>query len=134
MQHNFTSTPWLFPGLTNDYCIALLAGLPSCATKHLQMIQNAATRLVFNEPKRVHVTPLFISLCTGCHSLLASSSRRALTLAYRSTTSSALSYFHSLLRSINGRWLVVPSQNRFPEHSHSRYHAGMICPSSSKDN
>ncbi len=26
------------------------------------MIQNAATRLVFNELKRVHVTPLFISL------------------------------------------------------------------------
>ncbi len=26
------------------------------------MIQNAAARLVFNEPKRAHVTPLFISL------------------------------------------------------------------------
>ncbi|XDV19517.1 hypothetical protein PO909_024975 [Leuciscus waleckii] len=51
-----------------DYCSALLAGLPSCATKPLQMIQNAAARLVFNEPKRAHVTPLFISL-------LASSSR-----------------------------------------------------------
>ncbi|XDV14261.1 hypothetical protein PO909_002435 [Leuciscus waleckii] len=45
-----------------DYCNALLAGLPACATKPLQMIQNAAARLVFNEPKRAHVTPLFISL------------------------------------------------------------------------
>jgi len=35
---------------------ALLAGLPSCATKPLQMIQNSAARLVFNEPKRAHVT------------------------------------------------------------------------------
>ncbi len=26
------------------------------------MIQNAAAQLVFNEPKRAHVTPLFISL------------------------------------------------------------------------
>ncbi len=26
------------------------------------MIQNAAARLVFNEPKRAHITPLFVSL------------------------------------------------------------------------
>ncbi|XP_058607621.1 uncharacterized protein LOC131524461 isoform X1 [Onychostoma macrolepis] len=45
-----------------DYCNALLAGLPSNTIKPLQMIQNAAARLVFNEPKRAHVTPLFISL------------------------------------------------------------------------
>ncbi len=45
-----------------DYCNALLAGLPSNTIKPLQMIQNAVARLVFNEPKRAHVTPLFISL------------------------------------------------------------------------
>ncbi len=45
-----------------DYCNALLVGLPSNTIKPLQMIQNAAARLVFNEPKRAHVTPLFISL------------------------------------------------------------------------
>ncbi len=45
-----------------DYRNALLAGLPSSTIKPLQMIQNATARLVFNEPKRVHVTPLFISL------------------------------------------------------------------------
>ncbi len=45
-----------------DYCNALLAGLPSNTIKPLQMIQNAAARLVFNEPKKAHVTPLFISL------------------------------------------------------------------------
>ncbi len=45
-----------------DYCNALLAGLPSNTIKPLQMIQNAAARLVFNEPKRAHVIPLFVSL------------------------------------------------------------------------
>ncbi len=45
-----------------DYWNALLAGLPSNTIKPLQMIQNAAAWLVFNEPKRAHVTPLFVSL------------------------------------------------------------------------
>ncbi len=40
-----------------DFCNALLAGLPSNTIKPLQMIQNAAARLVFNKPKRAHVTP-----------------------------------------------------------------------------
>ncbi len=44
-----------------DYCNAL-AGLPASSIKPLQLIQNAATRLIFNEPKRMHVTPLFINL------------------------------------------------------------------------
>ncbi len=56
-----------------DYCNALLAGLPSSTIKPLQMIQNAAARLVFNEPKRAHVTSL--SPCTGYRLQLASSSR-----------------------------------------------------------
>ncbi len=100
-----------------DYCNALLAGLPSKTIKPLQMIQNAAARLVFNEPKRTHVTPLFISL----HWLpvAARIKFKTLMLAYRTTTGSAPSYFHSLLRiyipsrslrSASERRLVVPSQ------------------------
>ncbi len=100
-----------------DYCNALLAGLPSNTIKTLQMIQNAAARLVFNEPKRTHVTPLFISL----HWLpvAARIKFKTLMLAYRTTTGSAPSYFHSLLRiyipsrslrSASERRLVVPSQ------------------------
>ncbi len=42
-----------------DYCNALLAGLPSNTIKPLQMIQNAAARLVFNEPKK---SPCYTSL------------------------------------------------------------------------
>ncbi len=85
--------------------------------KPLQMIQNAAARLVFNEPKRAHVTPLFVSL----HWLpvAARIQFKTLMLAYRTTTGSAPAYFHSLLRiyipsrslrSASERRLVVPSQ------------------------
>ncbi len=73
--------------------------------------------LGFNEPKRTHVTPLFISL----HWLpvAARIKFKTLMLAYRTTTCSAPSYFHSLLRiyipsrslrSASERRLVVPSQ------------------------
>ncbi len=100
-----------------DYCNALLDGLPSNTIKPLQMIQNAAARLVFNEPKRANVTPLFISL----HWLpvAARIQFKTLMLAYRTTTGSAPTYFHSLLRiytpsrslrSASERCLVVPSQ------------------------
>src|SRR4029434_7222911 len=34
------------------YFNALLTGLPACVVKPLQMIQNAAARLVFNQPKK----------------------------------------------------------------------------------
>ncbi len=98
-----------------DYCNALQAGLPSNTIKPLQMIQIAAARLFFNEPKRAHVTPLFISL----HWLpvAANIKFKTLMLAYRTTTGSAPAYFHSLiyipsksLRSASERHLVVPSQ------------------------
>ncbi len=57
-----------------DYCNALLAGLPSNTIKPLQMIQNAAARLVFNEPKEP-MLHLSSSPCTGYQLQLASSSR-----------------------------------------------------------
>ncbi len=98
-----------------DYCNALLAELPSCKIKPLQMIQIG--RLVFSEPKRAHVTPLFVSL----HWLpvAAHINFKTLMLAYRTATGSAPSYFHSLmtiyipsrsLRSASEWRLVVPSQ------------------------
>ncbi len=100
-----------------DYCNALLAGLPSCTIESLQMIQNAAARLVFCEPKRAHVTPLFISL----HWLPVATriKFKPLMLTYRTATGSAPAYFHSLmtiyipsrsLRSASERCIIVSSQ------------------------
>ncbi len=57
-----------------DYCNALLAGLPSNTIKPLQMIQNAAAQLVFNEPKEP-MLHLSSSPCTGYQWQLTSSSR-----------------------------------------------------------
>ncbi len=112
-QHNLLSRLLSFL----DYCNALLAGFPSCTIKPLQIIQNAAARLVFNEPKMAHVTPLFISL----HWLpvAARIKFKTLMIAYRTATGSAPTYFHSLmtiyipsrsLRSASERRLVMPSQ------------------------
>lgn len=53
-----------------DYCNALLPGLPTCGIKPLQMTQNAAARLFFNESKRAHVT-----LCLSLRLRLSSFSR-----------------------------------------------------------
>ncbi len=81
------------------------------------MIQNTAAQLVFSEPRRAHITPLFISL----HWLpvAARIQFKTLMLAYKTITGSAPSYFHSLitfyipsrsLRSASERCLVGPSQ------------------------
>ncbi len=77
-------------------CNALLAGLPASSIKPLQLIQNAAARLIFNEPKRTHVTPLFINL----HRLqiAAHIKFKALMFAYKSTTGSAPLHLNSILQ------------------------------------
>ncbi len=85
-----------------------------------QMIQNAAARLVFNEPKRAHVTPF----CIYLHWLPVAARIKF----YR--TGSAPSYFHSLmtiyipsrsLRSASERCLVVPSQRGTKSFSRTFY-------------
>ncbi len=111
MLHNFLSRPLSFLGWTT---MLFWLDFHHAQIKPLQMIQNAAARLVF---KRAHVTPLFISL----HWLPVASriKFKTLMLAYRTTTASAPAYFHWLirvyipsksLRSTSERHLVVPSQ------------------------
>ncbi len=119
-----------------DYCNALLAGLPSNTIKPLQMIQNAAARLVINEPKEP-MLHLSSSHCTGYQWQLASSSRHwclhterpqaqhppTSSHYYESTSppevwdllvSDALWYHHR------------EAQNHSPEHSHSPFLDGGI--------
>ncbi len=100
-----------------DYCSALLAGLPANSIKPLQLIQNAAARLIFNEPKRTHVTPLFINL--HWLPIAARIKFKALMFAYKTTSGSAPLYLNSVLqtyvpsrslRSASERRIIVPSQ------------------------
>ncbi len=70
-----------------DYCNAILADLPACTIKPLQLIQNAAARVVFNEPKKAHVTPLFIRL--HWLPIAARIKFKVLMFAYKTTTGTA---------------------------------------------
>ncbi len=76
-------------------CSAFLAGLPSSSIKPLQLNKNVAARIVFNKPKRVHVTPLFISLFWL--PIAARIKLKELIFAYKTTTGSAPLYLNSLL-------------------------------------
>ena len=45
-----------------DYCNSLLYGVPNCHLHQLHRVQNVAKRLIFEESKYCHVTPLLKSL------------------------------------------------------------------------
>ncbi|KAI5616229.1 hypothetical protein C0J50_24228, partial [Silurus asotus] len=80
-----------------DYCNSLLAGLPLNAIRPLQIIQNAAARLVFNQPKFSHTTPLLCSL----HWLPVAAHIRfkTLMLTYKAKNGPAPSYLSDLITS-----------------------------------
>ncbi len=94
-----------------DYGNALLAGLPASSIKTLQLILNVAARLIFNESKRMHVTPLFINL----HWLpkAAHIKFKALMFAYKTTNGSAPLYETYVpsrnLHSASEQRIIVPS-------------------------
>ncbi len=115
MQHNSLFRLLFCPDLT--IAMLSLAGLPASSIKPLQLIQNAAARLIFNEPKRTHVTPLFINL--HWLPIAARIKFKALMFAYRTTSGSAPLYLNSLLqtympsrslRSASEQRITVPSQ------------------------
>ena len=79
-----------------DYCNSLLTGLPACSLKPLQLIQNAAARLIFNQPKFSHVSPLLRSL----HWLpvAARTEYKTLTLAFKASKGMAPPYLKKLVK------------------------------------
>ncbi len=90
------------------YCNALLAGLPASSIKPLNLIKNAAAKLIFNEPKRTHVKPIAARI-----------KFKALMFAYKSTSGSAPLYLNELLQTYmpsrslcfaSERRITVPSQ------------------------
>ncbi|KAI4904986.1 hypothetical protein NFI96_002411 [Prochilodus magdalenae] len=80
-----------------DYCNSLLAGLPLRAIRPLQLVQNAAARLIFNLPKFTHVTPLLRSL----HWLpvVARIRFKTLMLAYKAKNGPAPPYLMAMVKS-----------------------------------
>ncbi|XP_076845899.1 uncharacterized protein LOC143491083 isoform X2 [Brachyhypopomus gauderio] len=80
-----------------DYCNSLLAGLPLRVIRPLQLIQNAAARLVFNLPKFSHVSPMLHSL----HWLPVAARIRykTLMLAYKAKNGLAPPYMMSMVKS-----------------------------------
>ncbi len=115
-----------------DYCNALLAGLPSNTIKPLQMIQNAAARLVFNEPKRAHALHL-LALAPGCSSHQVQDIDACIQNDHRLSTTST-HYYEStsppevwdLLVSDALWYHHREAQNHSPEHSHSPFLDGGI--------
>ncbi len=98
-----------------DYCNALLGGCPASSINKLQIVQNAAARVLTRSRKYDHITPILQSL----HWLPIKFriSYKILLLAYKALNGLAPAYLTSLLsrynpsrslRSQNSGLLVVP--------------------------
>uniref|UniRef100_A0A8D3CRZ4 Reverse transcriptase domain-containing protein n=1 Tax=Scophthalmus maximus TaxID=52904 RepID=A0A8D3CRZ4_SCOMX len=98
-----------------DYCNSLLLGCPNKSVKSLQLIQNAAARVLTGTRKRDHISPVLESL----HWLPVKFriEFKILLLTYKALNNQAPSYLTELLvsyypnrslRSVNAGLLVVP--------------------------
>ena len=101
----------LYVSFNTSSHVVLLTSLPACVMKPLQMIQHATAHLVFNQPKRAHVTPLLIEL-HWLH-VAARIKFKSLMLAYRVLTGSAPTYLNALVRAnVTPRTLRSSSERR----------------------
>ena len=98
-----------------DYCNVLFSGLPLCSTKRLQLVQNAAARILTRTKKYDHITPVLISL--HWLPIQARSDFKVLLLTYKCLHGLAPLYLSEIiipyiptraLRSQDGNFLTVP--------------------------
>ena len=103
-----------------DYCNSLFTGLPKSALDKLQLIMNAAARLITRTPRRESITPSLIRL----HWLPVAErcQFKTLTLVFKSLHGLAPPYLEEIvtpykplriLRSCNGNYLQVIKPKRF---------------------
>ncbi len=105
-----------------DYCNALLGGCPASSINKLQVVQNAAARVLTRSRKYDHITPILQSL----HWLPIKFriSYKILLFTYKALNGLAPVYLTSLLprynpsrslRSQNAGLLIVPRIAKFPK-------------------
>ena len=110
-----------------DYCNALYSGLPKKSTDRLQLVQNAAARVLMKTKLRDHITPVLASL----HWLpvVFRIDFKIILLVYKALNGLAPAYLDDCLvryvperplRSSNEDLLVVPKMN-YRKHSEAAF-------------
>ncbi len=92
-----------------DYCNALLGGCPASSINKLQIVQNAAARVLTRSRKYDHITPILQSLHTWLP-IKFRISYKILLLAYKALNDLAPGYLTNLLSRYN-RTRSLRSQN-----------------------